>query len=121
MIGSRDCPSHCRWPRRPIGWRLVKYMSYRHPKHRLAGLAHLAPERDGQQEGHGQWHQPPPVRAAPAPIRVERQPRVTPVASTTVSASTASTAEARKAVRTRIISLVCIMLLSNDDRDRPTR
>ncbi|MFL5803464.1 MAG: GMC oxidoreductase [Roseiflexaceae bacterium] len=40
---------------------------------------------------------------------------------TVVSASTASTAEARNAVRTRIMSLVCIVLLSNDDDDRITR
>src|SRR5262249_28587251 len=49
--------------------------------------------------------------AARAPLRGGRQRGVTPVASTTVSASTASTAEARKAARTRIISLVCIVLL----------
>ena len=39
--------------------------------------------------------------AAPAPIRVERQPRVTPTASTIVSASTISTAQARNAARNR--------------------
>ena len=40
--------------------------------------------------------------AATTPISVERQPRVTPTARTIVNASTISTAEARKAARTRI-------------------
>jgi hypothetical protein len=39
--------------------------------------------------------------AAPAPISVERHPRVTPTASTIVSASTISTPLARKALRNR--------------------
>src|SRR5262249_8501584 len=39
--------------------------------------------------------------AAPTPISVERQPRVTPTARTIVSASTISTALARKAARKR--------------------
>jgi hypothetical protein len=44
--------------------------------------------------------------AAATPISVERQPRVTPTASTIVSASTISTALARKAVRNRKTSWV---------------
>jgi hypothetical protein len=39
--------------------------------------------------------------AAPTPTIVERQPRTTPTASTIVSASTASTALARKVARKR--------------------
>jgi hypothetical protein len=44
--------------------------------------------------------------AAAAPISGERQPLVTPMARMIVSASTASTADARKVATTRIIALV---------------
>src|SRR5712691_13112427 len=47
--------------------------------------------------------------AVPAPIRDERQPRVTPTARTNVNASTASTADARNAASTSIIALVVML------------
>jgi hypothetical protein len=47
--------------------------------------------------------------AVPAPMRDERQPRVTPTAGTTVSASTASTADARNAVSTSTAAPVVIL------------
>ena len=46
--------------------------------------------------------------AALTPTRVERQPRTTPTASTIVSASTASTALARKVARKR--KALCAMV-----------
>ena len=47
--------------------------------------------------------------AAPTPTREERHPRVTPAASTMVSASTISTAEARKLARTRNTPLIAFL------------
>src|SRR3954453_19458446 len=55
--------------------------------------------------------------AAPAPVRVERQPRVTPTASTIVRASTISTPLARKADRKRKASRVTFRRLPADGRN----
>src|SRR4051812_5095886 len=58
--------------------------------------------------------------AAPTPISAERQPRVTPTARTMVSASTISTALARKALRKRKTSGVTIVSYAGV-ADRPSR